>query len=392
MTRGLILVGLLLAQNVVMPDCGPQNTAAAGNVQPIAVNSGPADNYLNGLFTSVTLCVPGQSSSCQTIDGVLVDTGSTGVRILASALTLSLPQQAGAAGPIANCGEFADGYTWGPVQTADVKLAGEQASSVPIQVIGAPGFAQAPPGCSSTGPAENTLDTLGANGVLGIGLFRQDCGFACVVGGTSNPGVYYACPAPGCVPTTELLTLQLQNPVWMFPTDNNGTVIQLPAVAPAGAASISGTLTFGIGTQSDNALRSARVSTTDGAGNFTTTYGGRSYGSSYVDSGTNGYYFLDAATTGLPLCPDTADFYCPASAVMLSAVTLGANGTSTPIGFTISNGDVQLNNLAFSVFGTLGGPNPGGFAWGLPFFFGRTVFTAIESQSTPAGAGPYWAY
>jgi hypothetical protein len=33
-----------------------------------------------------------------------------------------------------------------------------------------------------------------------------------------------------------------------------------------------------------------------------------------------------------------------------------------------------------------------GFDWGLPFFFGRTIYTAIENQSTPAGAGPYVAF
>jgi hypothetical protein len=40
----------------------------------------------------------------------------------------------------------------------------------------------------------------------------------------------------------------------------------------------------------------------------------------------------------------------------------------------------------------LAGPNSGTFDWGLPFFFGRNVFTAIESQNTPGGVGPYWAY
>ena len=49
-----------------------------------------------------------------------------------------------------------------------------------------------------------------------------------------------------------------------------------------------------------------------------------------------------------------------------------------------------LQRLA--VFGELGGPNAGSFDWGLPFFYGRAVFTAIEGQSTPGGAGPYWAF
>src|SRR5712691_10424984 len=67
------------------------------NTQTIVVNDGPDHSYFNGAFTSVLVCVPGQST-CQVIDGILVDTGSSGLRILASALTLSLPQQADATG------------------------------------------------------------------------------------------------------------------------------------------------------------------------------------------------------------------------------------------------------------------------------------------------------
>jgi hypothetical protein len=40
----------------------------------------------------------------------------------------------------------------------------------------------------------------------------------------------------------------------------------------------------------------------------------------------------------------------------------------------------------------LGGTFSGGFDWGLPFFFGRNVFVAIQGQSTPGGTAPYWAY
>ena len=44
------------------------------NVASLTVNAGPAGDYANGAFTSVTVCTPG-TSTCQTIDGVLVDTG-----------------------------------------------------------------------------------------------------------------------------------------------------------------------------------------------------------------------------------------------------------------------------------------------------------------------------
>jgi len=62
------------------------------------------------------------------------------------------------------------------------------------------------------------------------------------------------------------------------------------------------------------------------------------------------------------------------------------------IHFSIANADALFAQPGDFVFATLGGPNSGTFDWGLPFFFGRNVYTAIESRSTPAGAGPFWAY
>jgi hypothetical protein len=32
------------------------------------------------------------------------------------------------------------------------------------------------------------------------------------------------------------------------------------------------------------------------------------------------------------------------------------------------------------------------FDWGLPFFYGRSVFTAIEGQAAGSAVGPYYAY
>ena len=48
----------------------------------------------------------------------------------------------------------------------------------------------------------------------------------------------------------------------------------------------------------------------------------------------------------------------------------------------------------FFAFGNLAGPNSDAtrFDWGLPFFFGRNVFSAIEGQNTPAGPEPFVAY
>jgi hypothetical protein len=35
---------------------------------------------------------------------------------------------------------------------------------------------------------------------------------------------------------------------------------------------------------------------------------------------------------------------------------------------------------------------PRSFAFGLPFFFGRNVYTAIEGRSAGGQLGPYFAY
>jgi len=159
----------------------PQPIATPMNVQPIAVNSGPTGDYVNGLFTSVTICVPGDAGRCQTISGILVDTGSVGLRILSSALSLSLPQQMTTSGdPAAECVPFLGSVTWGSVRVADVKLAGQTASAIPVQVIGDPKFPNIPARCTSGGlPPANDIGSLRANGLLGIGVFREDCGGAC---------------------------------------------------------------------------------------------------------------------------------------------------------------------------------------------------------------------
>ena len=361
-------------------------SSPANNTQAVIVNAGPAGNYANGLFTNVTVCAPG-TSSCQNIGGVLVDTGSFGLRVLASALTVSLSQQKDSTGnSVGECAQFADGIVWGPVKIADVKIAGEEATSIPIQVIDQ-SFATIPSSCTSHGSPEETLQQLGANGILGIGPFIQDCGSACA--GSNNPGFYYGCAGSSCSIITQSGGNQVQNPVAFF-ADNNGVIIDLPAINTS-APTVSGSLIFGIETQSDNALNGAQVFTLDNSGNFTTTYNSNNY-PGFIDSGSNAYFFLDAATTGIPTCSGASGFYCPSSPVNLSATNVGQNQASNAVNFTIDNANSLFSNSSDTAFPTLGGPNPSAFDWGLPFFFGRKVYTAIEGKTTSGGTGPYWAY
>ena len=376
---------------------GSGSTGTSGtpvnNSQPLQVNAGPAGDSFNQPLTSVTICEPG-TSTCQTISDVLVDTGSVGLRLLASLVSVRLPEFTDASGSlVGNCVDFADNsFAWGPVVTADVQLAGEKAKSVPLQLIGAGGFPAAPSGCNTGGLDDNTATNLGANGIIGVGVFQQDCGTACSATAASAPPIYFSCPSSGCAVAAVSLASQLQNPVGLFPQDNNGVVISLPSVAVGGASSISGTLVFGIGTQTDNALGSAQVYTTDDLGNFSVSFSGLSYSGSFLDTGSNGFFFLDSPTSGLPLCAaPNSGFYCPAGATNVTITTTGLNSTSAQVQFSVANAYSLFtsNNI---VFNNVGGPNPGSFDLGLPFFLGRKVFVAIQGQTTPGGSGPFWAY
>ena len=137
---------------------GTQSIAATGppNVEPLIVDGGPSGlptPTVNVPYISVTVCLPG-TGTCQTIDHIVVDTGSVGLRLMASVVTLSLPALTDASSrPLAECLQFASGTTWGSVATADVKLptSGERATSVNVQLIGASSAGQSPVGMHRDG-------------------------------------------------------------------------------------------------------------------------------------------------------------------------------------------------------------------------------------------------
>src|SRR5271166_444855 len=233
----LLMIGLAAATALAACSSKGPPAASPGNPNPIPtpttnvaaaiVSAGPANvNALNTLYTSVTLCVPGSTTSCQTIDNIEIDTQSSGLRILAPALTITLPLKLNASGnTLAECAQFAVSFSWGPLATADMTIAGESAPSLTVQLVGAANFATVPPACANLGNEEDTVATFGANGILGVGTPAQDCGASCVV--STEAGFYYACSsATNCVGTPIEIAAQLQNPATLFATDNNGLIIE----------------------------------------------------------------------------------------------------------------------------------------------------------------------
>jgi len=376
---------------------------SGSNVLPGIVDQGPAGMTYpstNGMFVSLTFCQPG-SSNCQTIDHLLVDTGSVGLRVLDSALTLALPAAHDGNGlTLAECLPFVDSSSWGTVNIADIQMGEESVSALPIHVVGERAY-PVPADCA--GLPANDLNSLAANGILGVGTLLNDCGEDCAQPAVSrlNPGLYYGCTstrAGGCQVTSVPIASQIPNPVAMLPVDNNGVIIQLPPIPAEGAPSVLGVVVFGIGTQANNGLGTATVLPLDNAGYVETAFpsGGTQY-TSWIDSGSNVLYFLNDATTKIPLCVDQKSFYCPASTVSLTATISQGSATSTKLTFSVANADqLAARNFAFNNFaGPMQGyPDPAlaSFDWGLPFFFGRIVYNAIETRNTPAGTGPYLAF
>jgi hypothetical protein len=399
----LITVGAISQVGGSLPAANSSCQASPRNVLPMTVDAGPAGVINAGIaetnipFVNVTVCQPG-TTTCQTIDHVLVDTGSSGLRLISSVLNnalTALPQvRDGSGNALAECVVFASNVSWGAVRSADVQMGGETASAIPIQVIGDPALPLTPSGCASQGPVENTVASFGANGILGVSTFVQDCGDACTNAGSST---YYTCPPAGCQPAGVALNQQLPNPVSQLVDDNNGVVLALPAIPLSGTTGVTGTLTLGIGTQSNNSLGNAVIYDLDmNSGNFTTVYNGQTYFyNGFLDSGSNALFFADSR---IPACSSTgvaAGFDCPGGILQLTATNLGAtNGHEGFVNFAVANAEALFTlTPAYTAFSTLAGsPIAGMFDWGLPFFYGKKVFTAFERSPTPWGFGPYVAY
>ncbi|CAN5765576.1 DUF3443 domain-containing protein [soil metagenome] len=397
-TLRLLLLPVVAAFATLMGACGGAGDGGAiqaaaevrTNVQRVIVETGPAAG-VNQLFTTVTVCAPAALAQCETIDHVLVDTGSSGLRLFSSALSpaLALSQRTSASGQaLVECAQFADGYTWGPVKQADVKLGDTQAHEIAIHIMGDPQF-PVPAGCASSGPSQNTVRLFGANGVLGIGPFDHDCGMACST--SAGLQIYFECTGSTCRPTTVALAQQVSNPVSSLPANNNGVLIQLPALERGSASSVVGSLIFGIGTQANNSVDAAHVfNVRQDDGYITTTYKGREFTESFIDSGSNATYFRDST---LAIC--SSGFYCPVATQELLASLQDSGAVAQLIKFRVGNADsLFVSDPSAAAFDSLAAldPKPDGFTWGLPFFFGRNVFVAIEGRATPSGPGPYFAH
>jgi len=395
------------------------------NVANAIVDSGPAalasanEAAVNILYVKVTVCAPGSTTNCQTIDHVQVDTGSVGLRIFNTVLNPSLlnamtAETDASANPVGECFQYIDGYVFGSVKQADMTVGGESVANIPLQILSDTGrFSNVPASCTAAGGNNlGNVQNFGSNGIIGIGVTTTDCGGPCTVNGGQSAAIYYDCPPSGCgsiigrASNASAPFQQLPNPVAAFSVDNNGSVLVLPSVPTSGASTLTGTLYFGIGTQTNNGLGSAKIYTTStssgpfGAGLITVNYKGDAKTASFLDSGSSLYFFVDTTITACPASGGFKGLYCPPTPLSLTPTIVGANGAQVSGAFTLYNASTQFTGTNSAVPGVGGNPNvifpnfdlSNSFDYGLPFFYGRSVYTAIEGRSAGGAVGPYFAF
>lgn len=382
--------------------CGNATSIGSGNVAPLVVDGFPCTaggtagdaNTGNVPYIAVKICAPGSTTNCQIIDHVLVDTGSTGLRIASSALQSTLqpgnglPAIAGrgTSTSLTECETYVDSYVYGPLVTADVYIAGKLVQSANMQVFG-PSNYPVPNSCSSQGGiSTNTTQAFGANGLIGVSFELQD------------DALYYDCQNAnlgGC--TADNFYAGLPSTVSQFSSDNNGVTISMPPVIAAGLSTpVVGTLTFGVNTQADNTPTASTIPIANNdIGEFAAQVGGTWY-TAYLDSGTDILYFNDPTDAALePLCPSSnavnAGLYCPATTQSVP-FTFANAGTTASVGsltYQVANA-IDVNTLTAMAFNNLAGPittsstlSDTTIAFGFSLFYGHNVYVLFDTKTAP---------
>lgn len=379
----------LMALSGILVSC---NSGSGSNSVPnetmnvkVTPNSSGVCSNVNSPCVSVTVCSTG-NLNCTTVNNILLDTGSYGLRVFDSALgsstVNSLTPIRNGSNPIGECVTYGDGsQNWGGIYFANVKLSSDAiASNVPIQVINS-NFNTPPSAC---GNATTSPNDFGYNGVLGVGVYKRD------------GGRYYSCNGSNCSATYSMPSnQQVANPVAMLPENNNGITIHFEPISSTGGINIGGTVNFGVNTNYLNTVTTSNVYTADlsqGLPLFNANYNSTNY-LAFLDTGTN---TLAMSNSGLPSCASPYnDFLCPQNTTNLSINNINSNGTAIPSVISIAN-TMTLLSYNQSAYNNLGSTLPFGegnlLDYGLPFFYGKNIQLVFEDSQSNLGTGPFWAW
>lgn len=369
-------------------DAGGQssNPSQAMNISVTPNSTGVCSN-LNAPCVSLTIC-DSNNSNCSTINNVLVDTGSYGLRIFSSTINSNTINSLTSitdnnSNPVGECVSYGDGsQNWGGVYKSNIQLSSDSiAPNVPIQIIDA-NFQNKPAACYN---AASDPTTFGYNGVLGVGVYIAD------------GGSYYSCPTSGTCTSYQMPTAQqVSNPIAFLPSNNNGLTISFNGVSNNGSSNVTGILNFGVNTNSQNTISAANIypaTYQSGLPTFNSTYNSNSY-YSFLDTGTN---TLSLSNSGLTTCASPyTSWLCPSNTTTLNIGNYNSqnNLINSPISIANAFNLLNSNNSAFNNIGTVIPSGIGGqfIDYGLPFFYGKNIQIVFNGSNSNIGTGPFWAW
>lgn len=386
--------GSSTSSDPVTPVVPPNSANISVTVSPNYGISGGVCSNVNAPCVSVTICEPNAPTACVTVNDVLLDSGSYGLRVFGSLLGSvgsGLPVETSGGESIAECVNYADeAANWGPVVLAKIVLGSESTTqSIPMQIIDA-SFATLPDACS-VAVNDATPSQFGFNGVLGVGPL--------ITAGSK----YYKCNSHSvCTEYTSISTVQqVSNPIAFLRYGyNNGVTFNFPSVGDNGGIDVTGYTIFGVGTESDNtpsesenkfysiSIYSHGIPIRMPTASADSQLASVSYG--FLDTGSNGLFFTtDEISTYGP-------WYSPSSTLVLTAINTDSAGAGVPVDLNIANAEDLFNSTSNNAFnnlgGTLGITMTQYLNYGFPFFLGKTVYMCFDGNTCAGRSGPYWAF
>lgn len=362
---------------------------------PISIGSGMNGDGINTMYISVTLCKDSTGVRCETIDNIILDTGSFGLKINRSALTESFITTLSKVKlnddqMIYACNTFGSGYVFASEYYASLNLANSYTNNVVVQIIENSPTAEIPDSCLAKGPFDD-FSNFGANGIIGVNPALTLANDSILMYKKNIKGIYESLTFA----EESQIPILNQNPLTSFKNNNNGFVISIPQVIQNTNTNVIGEMVLGINTAQNNQLTNQTNIVKASESNLSTVCNSACFYSqinnpestipAVFDSGTNGWVFI---SNTIPQC---IYGYCPDQPVIWSSMVYSYNFASNEsyqvTAIITPDETYDGQDLSFSVMPHWGYYNYNNETlYGSPFFFGKNVYVIfpIKTNQNPA--------
>lgn len=366
---------------------------------PISIGSGLNGDGINTMYVSIILCTNNAGTNCQTIDNIILDTGSFGLKInksaLAESFVLQMPRVITSDDKMVYaCNTFGSGYVFAEEHYGVLKLDNTMTDDVIVQVIENSPTAEIPDSCIAKGPFDN-FESFGANGILGVNPAISLNNSSILLYKKNVNGIYEALS----LDDESRVPILNNNPLPNLSNNNNGFVISIPPVTQNTNTNVSGTMILGVNTSSMNqvtdktnlvvASEADLSSVCNSACFYSQITNPESTIPAVFDSGTNGWVFMndDLRQCSYGFCPDTPftwvstvysyDFAANESYQVTGVITKDENNPSgETVSFSVMPGWGYYNRSNETLYGS-------------PFFFGKNVYVIFPSNKNK---NPIWGF